>query len=261
LSFVLLFACAGLQPEFWWFEVVECFRRLLLASVIGIASEDSALAPVIGFLICLAFLHLFCKRPFKEEDDSSLGIVLTYALSFIFFSALLIKVDAQPQGDLERRLFGFVLLFLLIMGPGIIIINLFSSVLSNLTKRHRRKKTMTLQAALIDGTMLRRPICGTSLVKGRGTSFKRRVSVRLRNISFADDGGADDPQVIVTHSVPPKRMVPPTMPELFELIDFSGDGAMLLDEWCEFSEAGEVKAISAMGLPLAADEAGGTGPN
>ena len=173
--------------------------------MIGIASEDSALAPVIGFLICLAFLHLFCKRPFKEEEDSSLGIVLTYSLAFIFLSALMIKVDALPQGDLERRLFGFVLVFLLIMGPGIIIINLFSSVLSNFTERNCRQKTMKLQAVLDDGTMLRQPTRGTSLVKGRGTSFKRRVSVRLQNISFADDGGADDPQVAGTHSVPPKK--------------------------------------------------------
>jgi hypothetical protein len=90
--------------------------------VIGIASEDSALAPVIGFLLCVAFLHLFSERPFKGNEDSTLGIVLTYSLAFIFLGALLIKVDAQPDGDLERSIFEIVLIFLLLMGPGIIAI-------------------------------------------------------------------------------------------------------------------------------------------
>ena len=111
---------------------MECFRRLLLASIIGIASEDSALAPVIGFLLCLAFLHLFSKRPYKKYYDSTLGIVLSYSLAFMFLSALLIKVNAQPYGTLERRIFGAVLIILLLMGPGIII---FTVVRSFLIKR------------------------------------------------------------------------------------------------------------------------------
>jgi len=106
---------------------VECFRRLLLASVIGIASEDSALAPVLGFLLCLVFLHLFCKRPFKGDVDCTLGIVLTYSLAFIFLGALLIKVDAQPNGELERRIFEVVLIFLLLMGPGLVIYTFLQS--------------------------------------------------------------------------------------------------------------------------------------
>jgi hypothetical protein len=49
--------------------------------------------------------------------------------------------------------------------------------------------------------------------------------------------------------------------ELFEQIDDNGGGIVLLDEWCEFIKASEVKAGSAVGLLLAADEAGGTGQN
>lgn len=103
--------------------MAECFRRLLLAPVIGIASGDSALAPVLGFLLCLLFRRLFSKRPFKKDDNSTLGIVKTYALSFIFLGALLIKVDAQPNGELERRIFEIVLVLLLVIGPGLIVIN------------------------------------------------------------------------------------------------------------------------------------------
>jgi len=122
---------------------VECFRRMLLASVIGIASEDSALAPVIGFLLCLVFLHTFAKRPFKEDDDSTLGIVLTYSLAFIFLGALLIKVNAHPNGDLERTIFDAVLTFLLLVGPGLIMVDALWSFLSKSIDRCKAQQPTT----------------------------------------------------------------------------------------------------------------------
>jgi len=145
---------------------VECFRRLLLASVIGIASDDSALAPVIGVLLCLAFLHLFSKRPFKEEDNSTLGIVLTYALAFIFLGALLIKVNAQPNGELESKVFELVLIFLLLMGPGIIIVNLLQSTLMKRFRCCKKQAVSEEHAAHRSSIELLWPRRKSSLVKG-----------------------------------------------------------------------------------------------
>ena len=122
---------------------MECFRRLLLASVIGVASRDSALAPVLGFLLCLLFLHLFSKRPFKKRDNSTLGIVLTYSLAFIFLGALLIKVNAQPNGELERRIFEIVLVFLLLVGPGLILFNILWSFCMKRVKCRKKQAVIS----------------------------------------------------------------------------------------------------------------------
>jgi hypothetical protein len=136
---------------------VECFRRLLLASIIGIASGDSALAPVIGFLLCLAFIHLFSKRPYKKDEDSTLGIVLTYSLAHIFLGALLIKVNAQPNGKLERSVFENVLIFLLLMGPGLIVMNTLRSILTKCVNRCKKRCTSERITDDIKKNEVRRP--------------------------------------------------------------------------------------------------------
>ena len=56
----------------YWFESLECVRRLLLAAIVGIVSEDAAAAPVLGILIAAAFTYIATRiRPFKEKDDVS----------------------------------------------------------------------------------------------------------------------------------------------------------------------------------------------
>jgi hypothetical protein len=45
----------------------------------------------------------------------------------------------------------------------------------------------------------------------------------------------------------------------FEKMDDNGGGIVLLDEWCEFIKAAEIKAGTALGKSLAEDEEGGVG--
>jgi len=236
-----------------------------LASIIGIASEDSALAPVIGVLLCLVFLHLFSKRPFKDDDDSSLGIILTYSLSFIFLSALLIKVNAQPQGDLEEQLFGVLLVLLLIVGPGIVVMDMFWSFLSSrIQKRNERRK---LRRSSFDDLEVRKPVRKNSLVFVRETASSR-ASFKGTNGTDADckDSMGDLPEVLLAdatlsrdhlNAAAPAKNIDATLVEegenklpfhgissksasvasksealdsLFEVIDLDGDGELIKSE-------------------------------
>ena len=99
-------------------QVVECFRRLALASAIGIVNADSAVSPIMGILTCLVFIHVFSKwDPYKTNSDNSLGIVLAYSLVLFFLAALLIKVDATSDDDSDQALFGVFLIVVLLAGP------------------------------------------------------------------------------------------------------------------------------------------------
>ena len=74
----ILFLVEAYKYEYYWFEVLECVRRLLLAAIVGIVSKDAAAAPVMGILVSLAFVVVFTNlKPYKENDISTLGIILS----------------------------------------------------------------------------------------------------------------------------------------------------------------------------------------
>jgi hypothetical protein len=75
------------QPEYFYFEVVECVRRLSLASIIGIVAADSAASPVIGLCISLAFNYVFTSlEPFNRVEANIFSIVLSYSLTLFFLA-------------------------------------------------------------------------------------------------------------------------------------------------------------------------------
>ena len=75
------FLVEAYRPAFFYFEVVECFRRLLLASVIGIiASEKSSASSLLGLLVSSLFIYVFSKlEPFTIPSDNDLSVVLSYS--------------------------------------------------------------------------------------------------------------------------------------------------------------------------------------
>jgi len=55
--------------------VLECARRLLLASIVGIVSPEASAAPVLGILLSLGFAWAFTEmKPFKKAEDCALGV-------------------------------------------------------------------------------------------------------------------------------------------------------------------------------------------
>ena len=111
------------------FQVLECFRRLLLATVIGVLNSDSLASPVAGIVVCLGFSHVFEFRPFRNQDDNTLGIILSNSLSLFFLSAIIIKAEENNAsssigGDLEQTVFGIVLVVILFAGPSVLIVSL-----------------------------------------------------------------------------------------------------------------------------------------
>lgn len=114
-----------LFEQFFYFEVLDCVRRLLLASAIGVVSQNSAVSPVLGLIISLGYTYVFVElKPFKKLEDSFLGIVLAYSLVLFFFAALMVKVNVSFDPSTDQRMFGIALIFVMISGPLSILIQL-----------------------------------------------------------------------------------------------------------------------------------------
>ena len=126
----LSFLIESYKTEKWYFEVVECGRRLLLASVIGILSGDTATAPTLGVVLSLLFISMFERKPYNDDDDSILGTTCSYSLTLIFLSALLIKVDVTKDEGQEQQIFGVLLIVILFAGPGLIIAQVVRSIIA-----------------------------------------------------------------------------------------------------------------------------------
>ena len=66
---------------------MECIRRLLLASIVGIVSNESSASPVLGILLSLTFAWVFTDlKPFKDKSDSRLSVVLGGSLILFFLA-------------------------------------------------------------------------------------------------------------------------------------------------------------------------------
>jgi hypothetical protein len=115
----LRFLVKSYKPEQCFFEVIECFRKVALGSIIGIVDPSSVLAPVIGLLISLFAIYVFVGyKPYKQQKDNNVGIVLAFSLAFIFMCALIIKVGALSElTESFQQLFGYCLIGSVFAGP------------------------------------------------------------------------------------------------------------------------------------------------
>ena len=122
----LSFLVGSYTEDFYWFEVLECTRRILLGSIIGIVSASAAAAPVMGLLLSIAFLVVYTRcRPFKVESDSNLAEVLAFSLCLFFTAALMIKVDATSDDEDDQEVFGLLLIGVLAAGPVLSVVEVF----------------------------------------------------------------------------------------------------------------------------------------
>lgn len=114
----LRFLVDSYKPEYYFFEVFECVRRLLLGSVIGMASAGSPAAALMGILFSLLYIFVFMKfHPYKIEENSDLAVTLAYSLCLLYLAALLLKVNAISSSSLDHHIFGALLCVVLFSGP------------------------------------------------------------------------------------------------------------------------------------------------
>jgi hypothetical protein len=85
-------------PECWYFEVIECFRRLALTAMPVIFLRSTVLQIVLVLITSLAFSALYMElRPFVNKSDNRVAIISQWSVSLTVLGALCLKVDMSDE--------------------------------------------------------------------------------------------------------------------------------------------------------------------
>jgi hypothetical protein len=89
---VLSFLYESYKPQFWYWEVIECTRRLMLTAVLSVAAPGTSAQCLLGMLLAFGYISLYGYfRPYASDSNSTLAYVAQYQIYFTFFGSLIIQ--------------------------------------------------------------------------------------------------------------------------------------------------------------------------
>eukprot|EP00644_Phytophthora_capsici_P005992 jgi/Phyca11/539096/estExt2_Genewise1Plus.C_PHYCAscaffold_20965 len=81
------------DTHFWWFEVWDLGRKLLLNCIVTLLAKAGANRIICGLVVLLVYLSVMLfYKPYKEPSDSALAGVVQIQLFFILFCGLILKM-------------------------------------------------------------------------------------------------------------------------------------------------------------------------
>jgi predicted outer membrane repeat protein len=97
-------------PKCWYFEIIECFRRIALTALPVLFLRSTVIQVVLVLLVSLGFSALYMElRPFVKHTDNAVAIVSQWTLSLTFLGALCMKVDMSEDNFNTNLYLGVIL--------------------------------------------------------------------------------------------------------------------------------------------------------
>jgi hypothetical protein len=98
------------EPRFWWFEIFECARRLMLTGGTVAFLEGSATQVAVGILISLVSIQVYATtEPFINRKDDILAMTAQWGIFFTLFSGLLLKTKVPSDDGYDGALGGLLI--------------------------------------------------------------------------------------------------------------------------------------------------------
>ena len=98
------------EPRFWWFEVFECARRLMLTGGTVFFLEGSATQVAAGIIVALISIHVYADtHPFIDKKDDRLAMAAQWSIFFTLFSGLLLKTKVPSDDGYDGALGGLLI--------------------------------------------------------------------------------------------------------------------------------------------------------
>ena len=91
---------AGYQMRCYWFEIFECFRKILLVGLPVFLPMGSAAQLTTGLIICFITAMLYAAySPYLDQSDGRLATACQVTLHFALVSSILLKMERDTSAD------------------------------------------------------------------------------------------------------------------------------------------------------------------
>lgn len=98
------------RPQMFYFEIIECFRRVALSGVVVFILPNTAGQIVTTFLMSVVFFAvLTILNPYANAWDAWLARAGHTVVMLSMFVALLMKVDTHGENSFSQNVFGYAL--------------------------------------------------------------------------------------------------------------------------------------------------------
>ena len=80
------------KPKFWYFEIVETSRRLVLTAILSITNAGSSGQVVFGIILAVFYTKVYAYyQPYDMEESSIIAELAQYQIFFSFFGSLVVQ--------------------------------------------------------------------------------------------------------------------------------------------------------------------------
>ena len=134
------------EPYYWWYEIFECMRRLMLTGGSVMFMEGSATQVVCGTLMALLAIHVYSIcQPFIEDENDVLALGAQWGIFFTLFAGLLLKLQLNRADGYDKDGSGIgvflvlVNVMVIVVGLGMFLFGVYASEVSNAKDSMKRK--------------------------------------------------------------------------------------------------------------------------
>ena len=87
------------KPRCWYFEVVECFRRLILTAIPVLIMRETATQVILLLLFNLVITAVYSEtKPYAQNGDDIASICTQWGINLTLIVALMIRVNTAEEG-------------------------------------------------------------------------------------------------------------------------------------------------------------------
>eukprot|EP00519_Triparma_laevis_P015817 CAMPEP_0182493554 /NCGR_PEP_ID=MMETSP1321-20130603/2498_1 /TAXON_ID=91990 /ORGANISM="Bolidomonas sp., Strain RCC1657" /LENGTH=220 /DNA_ID=CAMNT_0024696353 /DNA_START=22 /DNA_END=681 /DNA_ORIENTATION=+ len=101
----IVFLWRDYRPEFWWFEIYECFRRLSFTGMLVVFEPGSP--PQLCFSMILALLSSLMyehNQPFEKTEENTLAQISSVSIFLTLLAGILITLKENLSEEFSAQL-------------------------------------------------------------------------------------------------------------------------------------------------------------